>query len=407
MGKRPLMAPISFCLCSIGLTFSWPGAASQSGSFFKVSAEVDLPTVNTGKLNSLSPRSISLRFPAAESGGSDINSHIKDETMEPAVAETATARTDHEFTAENWSENLGKMRGSSQGPASVDIKNKTVIEMTTKELRRRYQNQLSYLKSDENQELLERLMKRIGENVLAFFRNLSNTASKEQITMTRSLRLSGDYGVFRNYSNAAFDSRVEEYQYLILSNSGKPRSSWMEVRSDKENRSVDLLKGIQGFMISSGYAGYCLYFDPSHQSNSDFRYLGRETSKQRNHVIAFAQKPESRDYLNYYYDNSSSTIIRFLVQGFVWVNPDTYHISRIYTKMLSMETPASLKGTTADVEYQKTTLGDNPREFWLPRDVQVEWEFPDRTFRTRHKYSDYHLFAVETDYKITVPTPTE
>ena len=160
-------------------------------------------------------------------------------------------------------------------------------------------------------------------------------------------------------------------------------------------------------MVSLGYAGHCYYFDPGHQPNADFRYLGRETGRQRNHIIAFAQKTESADYLSCYYDSSSSTVIRFLVQGFVWVIPDTYQISRIYTSMLSLETPASLMAASADVFYQKITFGDNPREFWLPKDVQVEWEFPEITYMTRHRYSDYHLFTVEADYEISDTAPTE
>jgi VWFA-related protein len=313
------------------------------------------------------------------------------ETTEPAASGIATAQTDLEFTASDRGAKAGQMRDSSQGLASVDAKNKTVIGMSEKELRRNYRNQIRSLKFDANQESLETLMKRVGDNVLAFLRNLSNTASKEQIKMNMKPK----YAIY-----SGFRDRVEEFQYLILPNSGGPGVSWVEERTDKKNRRVDLLKKFPGFMISSGYAMYCLYLDPRHQKNADFRYLGRETGKQRNHVIAFAQKSESGDYLSYYYNGSLSSTIRFLVQGFIWVNPDTYQISRIYTSMLSMETPSSLKATTADVVYQKITFGDDPREFWLPRDVQVEWEFPDRTYTTRHRYSDYHLFTVETDYKI-------
>jgi hypothetical protein len=248
------------------------------------------------------------------------------ETTDPAAAETATARTDLEFAAENRGEEAGKTRDSSQGQSSVDARKKTVIEMTETELRRFYRKQLNSLKFDENQELLETLMKRVGDNVLAFFRNMSNTASKEKITMTRSLG-AGSAGV--RYYHSLLDSRIEEYRYLILPNSGEHGASWVEDRSDKKNRRVDLLKGIPGFTISSGYAGSCFQFNPSHQLYADFRYLGHETNKQHNHVIAFAQKPESRDYLHFYYDIGSSTIIRFLVQGFIWVTPDTCQISRI------------------------------------------------------------------------------
>jgi hypothetical protein len=329
------------------------------------------------------------------------------ETTESSVAETAIARMDLEFMGQRQIEEAEEREDSSQGQASSDAGNKTVIEMTEKELRRSYSNQLEHLKFDENQKPLEALMERVGANVLAFFRDLSNVASKEKIMMTRSQRINGRYGMVRYYSHPAFDSRVEEYQYLILPDSGKPGIPWVEYRSDDKNQAVDLLEGIAGFMVSSGYAGYCRYFDPKHRKKSNLRYLGRETGKQRNHVIAFAQKPESGDYLSYYYDSGSSTRIQFLVQGFVWVTPDTCQISRIYTSMLSMENPSSLRAATADVVYRKITFGDDQQEFWLPREVQVEWEFPDKAYKTRHRYSDYRLFTVKSDYKISKSPPAE
>jgi len=160
--------------------------------------------------------------------------------------------------------------------------------------------------------------------------------------------------------------------------------------------------------MSSGHAGKCLYLHPSHQPNSYFRYLGREEKKPRAHVIAFAQKPESGDYLAQYSDNNSSTPIRFLVQGFVWLDPDSYQILRMRTSMLSPETQTALKETITDISYEKIQFAKRGQEFWLPREINVSWEFPytDRLnwiYRNQHLYSDYHLFTVDSDYKINQP----
>jgi hypothetical protein len=61
-------------------------------------------------------------------------------------------------------------------------------------------------------------------------------------------------------------------------------------------------------------------------------------------------------------------------------------LRRLYSKDLS------------NIEFDNTH-----QQFWLPREVYVSWEFPNYTYCNLHKYSDYHLFAVESDYKVTQP----
>lgn len=269
---------------------------------------------------------------------------------------------------------------------------KNVIEMTFDELRQSYHHQLGSVEFNPNQSQLNYLLEKVGENVIAFFRNFSNTSSKEWVEVSKlrgSSQLVGHSG------------HIMEYQYLILPGSGNNENFWTEYRTDKKNRPVDP-KAISGYIMSSGYAGHCLYLHPSHQANSNFRYLGREKNKSRAHVIAFAQKPESKDYLAYFGDPSSK--VRFLVQGFVWVAPDNYQVLRMYTRMLLPERETSLKETTTDISYERVRLGVASREFWLPREVYVDWGFPGGLkYISRHKYSDYHLFTVQSDYKITQP----
>ena len=142
--------------------------------------------------------------------------------------------------------------------------------------------------------------------------------------------------------------------------------------------------------------------------NSHFRYLGRETKKPGAHAIAFAQKPEAGDYLSKYSEVGSSTPIRYLVQGLVWLDPDSYQILRMHTSLLLPEKQTMLKGTNADIVYGKVQFDNRGREFWLPREINVGWRFllADGTaliYHNQHKYSDYHLFTVDTDYEITQP----
>jgi hypothetical protein len=288
----------------------------------------------------------------------------------------------------------------SQQNAPAGAENKAVVEMTIRELRR-FDPEISYLKFNPSQDKLADLLKKVGDRVVAFFRDFSNTSSREKVDLARSKKIPA-LDADSMWRRTLGESRVEEFNYLILPGSGKAGISWVEDRADKKNRPLTQ-KAIQGFIMSSGYASLCMYLHPSHQENSRFRYLGRDKRKPRDHVIAFTQKPEAEDYLAQYSEISSPLPIRYLVQGFVWVNPDNFQITRMRTSMLMAEKQATLKKTSTDVRYGRVQFGKSKGEFWLPKRVDISWEFPDWIYRNRHQYSDYHLFTVESDFKIAQP----
>jgi hypothetical protein len=282
----------------------------------------------------------------------------------------------------------------------------TVIDMTEQDLRQSYHDELLSVKFNESPDQLDYLLKQAGDRVVAFFRDFLNASSNERVKMFRipAFKYAKDFPLNTKGSG---NSRFEEYQYLILPGSGNTEASWVEYRTDKEHRPINQ-KALPGFMISSGYAGYCLYLHPNHQTNSRFRYLGRERKKPYAHVIAFAQNPETGDYLSKYSIVTSPTPTRFLVQGFVWLDPDSCQILRMRTDMLLPERQTMLMETITDIHYGKVQFDNPRREFWLPQEIEVSWEFPlefgnSLIYRNHHKYSTYHFFTVDTDYKITLP----
>jgi hypothetical protein len=121
------------------------------------------------------------------------------------------------------------------------------------------------------------------------------------------------------------------------------------------------------------------------------------------HVIAFAQKPEVADYLAEYSDVGLSISTRFLVQGFIWLDPDTCQITRMRTGMMLPEKETVLRDQVTEIYYMKVQFDDIHKEFWLPREVTVRWELPNLAFINRHRYSNYRLFSVESEYKISKP----
>jgi hypothetical protein len=260
---------------------------------------------------------------------------------------------------------------------------RTVVEMTADELKRRHP-ELSTLKFNLDQGSLDLLLKKVGNNIEVFFRDLANISCKEDVLFQITTRK----------KSISTKKLHREFSYLIL-----PRQMgfpWTEDRADKDGRPV---QNNPKFCISKGYAYTCAYIHPDHQKCSSFRCLGRDAKGA--YVLAFAQKPEDQDYLTGYVDATSDTAMQFLVQGFVWLNAENCQITRMKTYMLFPS--GSLREQTTDICYQETRFDKISQSFWLPKEVTITWSFPTVMCKNQHKYSDFRLFSVETNYKIDKP----
>lgn len=355
-------------------------------------------------------------------------------------------------------------RSPLQQASSPGTKRKTVVDMTAEELRQ-FDAGLPKLQLKQGEEALPAILEKAGGRVIAFFRDFPNTSSRELVRLQRYLsesqtskrrqgeqpRLMDTAGTgpvaapladprgaeFCSLLNCApgdlrgecvqlgcgkvetpetqksgpatalLQEHYAEFNFFILPGSRDAGTAWVEDRTGKDRLPANP-RELPGFILSSGHTLHCMYLHPSRQPNSKFRYLGREKKKPYAHVIAFAQKPEPGDYLAQFSDAASAAPTRFLVQGLIWIDPDSYQILRMRTHMLAPERPTALKETITDISYARVLFDDPQREFWLPREIDVSWEFPntdklDLIYRNRHEYSDYRLFSVSSDYKISVP----
>jgi hypothetical protein len=270
-----------------------------------------------------------------------------------------------------------------QPPTSAQ--GKLVVDMSIDELRRYYPSEFSDLIFDSNQDGLAALLKNAGMRVADFFRDLSNTSSKEQVllqTLDENARPQSSYRT--------------EFYYLI----SQSEFAWKEDRVDMEGRSASLNNG-RGFILTSGFAFLCIYLHFDHQPGSRFRYLGRAGSGNGAYVIAFTQKPELADYLADYIDPLTHIQTHYLLQGFVWLQPDSYQIRRMQTSMIVPAGP--LQNQATKVDYQEVAFEGVHHSFWLPSEATVNLKVGSNVYRNQHRYSDYKLFDVQSDYNITQP----
>jgi hypothetical protein len=274
-------------------------------------------------------------------------------------------------------------------------KDKTVIEMTTEELLRCYPTELRRVAFSPNQDKLDSMLAKIGESVQAFFRDFSDTSSREFVLLQ-----------MLNYNGGIEKQNSREFNYLTIYHPNRTKPLLEEYRTDKKYKAVSQ-DAIMGFYITTGYACISLNFHPSYQQGLRFRYLGEQTSDSRAHIIAFAQKPGTKDLLIKFTDAESRNAVRIPVQGIAWVDPRTFQILQLRVNLLAAGNQSSLTAQTTEIKFGEVRFSETQKQLWLPSEVIVTTQIGDRTFRNLHRYSDYRLFAVNSNSKIEKPKPRD
>jgi hypothetical protein len=274
-------------------------------------------------------------------------------------------------------------------------KDKTVIEMTTEELQRCYPTELRRVAFSPNQDKLDSLLAKIGERVQAFFRDFSDTSSREFVLLQRL-----------NYNGGIEKQSSSEFNYLTVYHPNGTKPSLEEYRTDKKYKAVSQ-DAVTGFYITAGYACISLNFHPSYQKGLRFRHVGQQTADSRAHIIAFAQKLDTKDLLIEFRDAGSRNAARVPLQGIALVDPGTFQILQLRVNLLAAGNQSSLAEQTTDIKFSEVRFSETQKQLWLPNEVIVTTQISNRTFRNLHRYSDYKLFAVNSDSKIEKPKPRE
>ncbi len=278
-------------------------------------------------------------------------------------------------------------------PAEIALyrKARPIVEFSQEELQSAYP-ELKHLQFDLNPERLDPLLHAVGERVETMFQNLPNTASREDVRCR-----------FRSLGYRQEGSRSQTYNYLFLARQLDEGKGWIEVRTDRNGKPIPQTELTRSGFLTSGFAGLAYFLHPKQQSGTRFRYLGRDTSKIKAYVIAFAQDVDNGVILGSFTLGGDAHPLLF--QGIAWVDPRSYQIVRMRTGLLAPRSDLGLYRQDTEIWFTEVRFDDRNRTLWLPREVVVTTQWKNRTFTNRHRYSNYRLFTVETHEKTELPTP--
>ena len=272
---------------------------------------------------------------------------------------------------------------------------RTVVDWSPSELVKALP-ELKGLATAQSQEELATLLRKVGENVLAFFRDFPNTTSVEVIRQERLLPGKPVADSLERTSPLP-ESQEQTFHYLMLAGpEDRPMSGLQEYRTDNKGNRVNL-RGMARApsILTSGFVSSPIYFHRVHQEGSAFRFLGRQhIDKRETYVVAFAQRPVATRLVGWVSNGEKTAAV--LLQGVAWIDPTTCQIIRMRTDLLAPPPDVHLGRQSTEIRFAEVHLKTLPGAFWLPDEVVVTVSFFGEIYRNTHRYSHFRLFKVET-----------
>ena len=246
---------------------------------------------------------------------------------------------------------------------------------------------LGGLEPATDQAPLNSILNAVGKTVAESFANFPNTSSLEEIHQEKLLR--------KEKVGIQLD---QKFRYLCFT----PTQDWgpvfNEYRTDLAGREAWPLGLKEGFMLTSGFASAALVFHPMYQSQSDFRFFGRQKVNGRDaYIVAFAQQP-AKARLNGTFKSGEISMTTF-TQGLAWIDAQSYQIVRLRTDLLRPLQELRLEKQTTEISYAQVHFRGSAAGFWVPQQVTVSVDWNGKHLRNEHRYSEFKLFQVAATEK--------
>jgi hypothetical protein len=233
---------------------------------------------------------------------------------------------------------------------------------------------------------LSKVLEQAGTSASLLATNLERFSALERI----------EYKLFENKTvpKETADSTFEYVFAFELQNGGS---------ASREYRTPT--KGSVAFRASgqdTGQVALALIFHPDMQRDYQMKCEGAE---KRNGQLAWVVHFQQRK------DKPNRTL-RFSVQGGAytaplkgraWISTQDFHVIHLETNLIGDIPAIKLLGTAISIDY---TLVFNPSQtisLWLPGSIEAYWEYSDRRVILLHTYSEFKLFAVNTEETIQKP----
>jgi tetratricopeptide (TPR) repeat protein len=245
------------------------------------------------------------------------------------------------------------------------------------------------------------ILNRTGAVIADLLRRMPNLIAKEEVKEPTDTVLENDsprhafQGVWdapaqQEIPIAHFKTRIYTYSIVHKQTPGGG-DAFDEFRTDAHDQPVDDSAHNAQRPFSVGFATTWLFFLPDNLEETRFRYVGEQKIDNREtYVLAFAPTPE-QEGLGVVIESSSGRCSTPM-QGVAWIDQSTFQIVRMQTDLLTPLLGIQLNQFRSIVEYGAVKIRTLNLTFWVPTDVETQWQTAYQAGEEFHTYSHYRLF---------------
>ena len=156
---------------------------------------------------------------------------------------------------------------------------------------------------------------------------------------------------------------------------------------------------------STGFIILALVFHPEMQGDFDFdcegqaKWFGKPTW-----LVHFRQRPDRPNRMQDY--TVAGQTYRIDLKGRAWISSDTSQIVHIEADIVNPMHEIQMLSEHQVVEYGPVPFARKSTILWLPKNVEIYFDFRKRRFYRHYTFDHYMLFDVDVSDKVKLPPDT-
>lgn len=236
---------------------------------------------------------------------------------------------------------------------------------------------------------LDDVLQKAGTRVKEFVSNV------DRFTATESVEHEGI-----NKSGIASAPQRRKFDYVVSVGELRPGLLSVEEYRSSGSSAVEFPDGV----ATKGLPAMVLIFHPYNVVNFEMRCEGLA---RWNGALAwqvhFRQRSDKPNTIRAYRIGTNGPAYPVAVKGRAWIAADSYQILRMETNLIAPVREIRLVADRTVIEYGPIHFQERKVDMWLPQSADVYYDWRGRRSHRRHSFSNYLLFSVEENQRISVP----
>ncbi len=191
---------------------------------------------------------------------------------------------------------------------------------------------------------------------------------------------------------------VETRKYNYLVSIEQMQDGYMNVEEYRDGGSSP--DQFPDHIATVGTPSLVLIFHPNHAKN--FKMTCEGLGQWQGHpawLVHFEERADHHAAISALAMSGQTFGLR--LKGRAWILADSYQVARLESDLMNGIPEIRLRLQHEDIEYGPVNFRGEKVQFWLPSSTKFYMDFRGHRFYRRHRFTDYQLFSIGVDQKIS------